>query len=344
MHLPSDEMFSEPLLLSRLNPAPLSPSAFLPVLDQQDTYENAPQLSSMCSSSRTFAENPLENNDRAAENIEQTPLQQISKLDCAVVTLLERLDVELPKEKDGTAFQQGEDVSLPLIVDDTVAKTIEYLEIVKQLTDSVVLTSCTSRSSGFDPHNMRWSSYSSSPPDHNLDKNYDSDDLNSCGETSDSASTAPKFPELETASLLLVLLVYVHLLRLHLRLFASMHEYLLQVLESGNSHLRPTSIPSMSSPPFSMQSGSLQALILIETVTNLFEKIDALLGLPKEFKISKHRAQQQGLLNVPHFSDVAWSILRRVDKEGVDDDKGGMKSLRKHMVKVKRLLRERFAP
>ncbi|KAF1993195.1 hypothetical protein P154DRAFT_583058 [Amniculicola lignicola CBS 123094] len=312
IHLPSEEAFSEVPLLSRFNPTPTSQSPFLPFLDQQDTFETAPQLSSICSSSRTFVEEPLENNDIAAEKITQTALQQIAKLDYTVVTLLERLDVELPKGKNGTAFLPGEDVSLPLIVEDTVAKTIEYLEILKQLTDSVVSTSCASRSTTSDPRNMRWSSYSRSPPDHNLDENYDSDELNSCGEISGSASTVPKVPDPDTASLLRVLLVYVHLLRLQVGLFA--------------------------------KSGSLQALILIETVTNLFEKIDVLLGLPEEFKMNKYRAQQQGLLNVPHFSDVAWSILRRVDKEGGDDGKGGIKSLRKHMVKVKRLLRERFAP
>lgn len=91
-------------------------------------------------------------------------------------------------------------------------------------------------------------------------------------------------------------------------------------------------------------SGNLQTVVFIEIVMNLFETMDILLGLPEEFRMSKRRTQQRGLLNAPEFLDLTISILQKADKMRPEHAQGGVKALRKQIQKIRRLLRERFHP
>jgi hypothetical protein len=91
-------------------------------------------------------------------------------------------------------------------------------------------------------------------------------------------------------------------------------------------------------------SGNLQTLILIEIVTSHLEKMEALLGLPIELRISRRRGERDGLFGAYGFLDLATAILGRGDDETLGRGKGGIKALRRNIARAKSLLKERIAP
>lgn len=90
------------------------------------------------------------------------------------------------------------------------------------------------------------------------------------------------------------------------------------------------------------ESGNLQTLVFIQIVTSLFESIETLLGLPREFRINRRQKEVRGLLSVPGCLDVTKLILEREDAGIGENGKGGIKALRKLITRAKQLLRERI--
>lgn len=84
--------------------------------------------------------------------------------------------------------------------------------------------------------------------------------------------------------------------------------------------------------------------MIIQLVTNMFERIENLLGLPPEFRIGTREDHPQGLLRGEGFLELAKTIIRKEDVGSPAQGKGGMRSLRKDMKKAKYLLRSRIAP
>jgi len=84
--------------------------------------------------------------------------------------------------------------------------------------------------------------------------------------------------------------------------------------------------------------------MIIQLVTNMFERIESLLGLPREFRIGTREDSHDGLLRNDGFLEFAKVIIRKEDVESPKEGKGGMRSLRKDIKKSKQLLRSRIAP
>ncbi|KAH8897380.1 hypothetical protein GQ53DRAFT_743099 [Thozetella sp. PMI_491] len=175
-------------------------------------------------------------------------------------------------------------------------------------------------------------------------------DYNSSSESSDfsDASTPsgrgvlPKAP-LDTATVLLILTCYIYLLRLHVALFNRIQRYLQDVAESDEHSIGP--IPGLGGfGSLAVESGNLQATMLIQLVTNMFEKIEALLGLPQELRIGRRPGGQEGLLINGGFLDTAAAMIRKEDIGRPEEGKGGIRSLRRDMRKARRLLRSHIAP
>lgn len=93
-----------------------------------------------------------------------------------------------------------------------------------------------------------------------------------------------------------------------------------------------------------LDSGNLQALVLIQIVTSDFEKIEVLLGLPVELRICKRRGERNGLFGAYGFLDLATAILGREDGETPGRGKGGIKTLRRSIARAKFLLKEHISP
>jgi hypothetical protein len=84
--------------------------------------------------------------------------------------------------------------------------------------------------------------------------------------------------------------------------------------------------------------------MVIQLVTNMFERIETLLGLPQEFRIGKRKDNHDGLLRDGGILEFARSILRTEEVGRPEGGRGGMRSLRKNMKKSNQLLRSRIAP
>ena len=89
--------------------------------------------------------------------------------------------------------------------------------------------------------------------------------------------------------------------------------------------------------------------MFIQMVTNTFERMEILLGLPAEFHIGMTRYSEGGtgggFLNDGGFLEVARIMLRKEHALGrPEEGQGGIKYLRKSIKKAKRLLRGRIAP
>lgn len=95
---------------------------------------------------------------------------------------------------------------------------------------------------------------------------------------------------------------------------------------------------------YGLESGNLQTIILIQVVTSLFERMESLLGLPREFRIGARKEEPRGLFVQPGFMDIAGPIMRKEDDGQLHHGQGGVKSLRKCIKKSKQLLRDSIAP
>jgi hypothetical protein len=85
--------------------------------------------------------------------------------------------------------------------------------------------------------------------------------------------------------------------------------------------------------------------MIIHMVTNTFERMESLLGLPREFRIgTRDDGGNGGLLRGDGLVEMARSMLQKEDVERPEEGKGGIKSLRRDIKKAKRLLRDRIAP
>lgn len=81
--------------------------------------------------------------------------------------------------------------------------------------------------------------------------------------------------------------------------------------------------------------------MIIQLVTNMFEKMESLLGLPREFCIGSREDSYNGLLRTEGFLEFAKSMIQ---KEDAGRPEAGMVSLRRNMRKAQQLLRSRIAP
>ena len=84
--------------------------------------------------------------------------------------------------------------------------------------------------------------------------------------------------------------------------------------------------------------------MIIQLVNNMFERIETLLGLPREFRIGTREPTHDGLFKTEGFLDIVTTILRKEEPGQPEEGKGGIKSLQRDMKKAQQLLRERIAP
>ncbi|KAI0378983.1 hypothetical protein F5Y04DRAFT_138304 [Hypomontagnella monticulosa] len=148
--------------------------------------------------------------------------------------------------------------------------------------------------------------------------------------------------KLDTTVFLLVLNSYVQILRLYIILFAHIQDFLQEIFESDHPCLSP--VPGVDFNNISLQSGNLQVAIVIQIVVNMFERIEGLLRLPREFRINRRDGDSSGLLRDIGASEITRSIIIQEEEGDLINGKGGIKLLRKYVKKTNQLLREGIAP
>ncbi|KAI0013520.1 hypothetical protein F4779DRAFT_399868 [Xylariaceae sp. FL0662B] len=155
------------------------------------------------------------------------------------------------------------------------------------------------------------------------------------------ASSEPNVAS-DVTTLLLILSCYVHVLRLYVVLFTHIHQFLQEIADSDEPTL--CAIPDLGFGNFPLQSGNLQATMFIQISTSLFERIESLLGLPHELRVTIRGGKREGLLSEEDFTEVIKAVLSRDESGRPENGKGGVKLLRKNMKKAMQLLRESIAP
>ncbi|KAK8037542.1 hypothetical protein PG991_000888 [Apiospora marii] len=165
-------------------------------------------------------------------------------------------------------------------------------------------------------------------------------------------------PNTDSATVLLIITCYVHILRLHVVLFWHVQHDLQPTSDADKSHR----VCHFGNLP--LQSGNLQVTMLIQLVASAFERMEALLGLPSDlclgtcdrydvFDDGQQQPQQQqptspylyhdsGMLGAAGLLDVAKTIIGKEDLGRPDVGKGGIRSLRWAMVETSHLLQNRL--
>ncbi|KAI1132428.1 hypothetical protein F5Y10DRAFT_208032 [Nemania abortiva] len=146
----------------------------------------------------------------------------------------------------------------------------------------------------------------------------------------------------DITTLLLVLSCYVQVLRLYVILFSHLHQFLQEIAESDDPTLCP--LPDMGFGNFMVESGNLQATLFIQIIMSLFERLESLIGLPSELRITMRVVDRGGLFVDKDFQSVVKTVLSKDEVGRPENGKGGVASLRKHMKDAVRLLRESIAP
>lgn len=299
---------------------------------------------------RTLDESLLVNNLQSPTIPNQRPLQTISRLDYELVITLNHLERETSGISTKTLFDDNRDLSFASTMDQTLTGTRDFVDALKLLVGpqpSMSPTYSNSRGNGsnYGSQRARRNSLSSIEPEYDSSNDSDTHDVHSPDGSRTSSCDQTSRPELDMPSLLSILVVYIRFLRLYLVIFRQIYENLKGLSERGNPQIQLMPVPSISN--VLIHSGNLQTVIFIEIVTNLFETMDVLLGLPEEFRMTRGRRGRQGLLDAPDFADLATSILRRAEKTMTTENGKagtGTRAFRKQVAKLRRLLRERFAP
>ncbi|KAI3394020.1 hypothetical protein diail_3284 [Diaporthe ilicicola] len=285
---------------------------------------------------------------RNGRSADDTPLRKLSRLHHELMATHSHLAEGSPGVAMKTIFEADIESLHPSAMEQILNRTTEFAAILKLLAETHLppaAASPVSQSMQITQDKRRSSASSISIYDHDSVFGSPANTITSTEQSSSSMTSLPAHEELDTSSLLLILAIYMRLLRLHSTVFAHVHQHLIGLSESDHPHLRPF-LRFSSNSSFSMpsESGNLQILILIEIVTSLFDRLDALLGLPKELRMSRRRREQKGLLSTADFSDLTSLILRKDEQRGHEDGKGGIKALRRHLAGAKQLLRECIAP
>ncbi|KAI1868755.1 hypothetical protein JX265_006734 [Neoarthrinium moseri] len=270
-----------------------------------------------------------------------TPLQQLSRVDYNLITLLSCLGKGLPQVAMDTLVSpvDASKSSTPA-VDDILNTTREFVDVLKILSGqqaspkSFPVQTRESGSNDFSSTGDR------SDDESDVASSPDSDFLTTPSPPRSTDIHSNSMPD--TASLIAVLSSYIRVIRLHLIIFAHIYDYLKEISESDDPVL--CHVPGLSFCTFPIQSGNLQTIILIQVVTSLFERVESLLGLPHELRLSTRREEPQGLFHEPGFMDIAGPIMKKEEGGEPHQGRGGIKCLRKYIKKTKQLLRNRIAP
>ncbi|TGO71785.1 hypothetical protein BELL_0530g00030 [Botrytis elliptica] len=108
-------------------------------------------------------------------------------------------------------------------------------------------------------------------------------------------------------------------------------------------------LPGLSFCSFPLQSGNLQTPILIQIITSLFEQIERLLGLPREYwiypgEIGPDGFVSGGLLSSEEMAGIVNFAFWQQESGESESRRGVLEALCKHLEGLKQLLKDSIAP
>lgn len=181
------------------------------------------------------------------------PLQQLSRVDYDLITLLTYLAKGRPHVTIDTMISpiDGAKSSTPA-VDDILNRTREFIDVLKLLSEyqspSQPAPAQTRQESWKRRPTQSSVGYASSDSDNGIGLDSPTDYVSSTIPSLPATSNLSTVPTLDSASLLAILSIYIRVLRLHLVIFAHIHDLLTGILESDDPILCP--IPGLNFSSF----------------------------------------------------------------------------------------------
>ncbi|KAI1104398.1 hypothetical protein F4804DRAFT_189901 [Jackrogersella minutella] len=273
-------------------------------------------------------------------------IERLSRINLHLATLLSHIGQGSPKVTLKTLISPFNDYSLTPIHNIT-DKTREYIDILRALSGATHQSETPSSSSdeptprSQEPEPCGNASSSGPEGESCLDLPVGSLTLASSSMifTPDNGPAA----SLDAATLLLILTSYITVTRLFLIAFAHTHNCLKEISKSDAPSL--SALPGLDFASLPLRSGNLQATVFIDIVNNLFERMESLLGVPREFRIGRRVTNHGGLLSE---EEITGALNMMLSKEELvyqpENGKGGVKALRLYVEKTKELLRDKITP
>ncbi|KAI1388370.1 uncharacterized protein F4822DRAFT_244055 [Hypoxylon trugodes] len=274
--------------------------------------------------------------------------QRLSKINLNLVTLLSRISQGPPTVTVSMLVSAADGSTNRTLapIHCVLTNTREFVDILSVLSEANQPPTASQLSNGCPPRirGPRSSNDACSPTSINENSLYLPGDSLALVDTSPlSTLDGESATDLDAPTLMLILTSYIHITRLYLIIFTHCHEFLESIARSEDAYLCP--IPGINFSDFPLQSGNLQSMMFIQIVVNLFERMESLLGIPRQFRIGTRGKDNGGLLTGDDFCGV---VRMMIDKEELvcqpELGKGGVKVLRKYIENSKRLLLESIAP
>lgn len=184
----------------------------------------------------------LRSNDKTPVDSDQTPMQQLSRVDYELITILSRVD-HIPPDVVACMVVGQKATSSPSVVDEIFNETTKYIDVLKLLGEYCPPTASNPTQEAYRGSKLGFqdglrSGYSSDSSEYDSNRSMMTDDTDSLSQSTYSISSLTSHPELDTPAVLLVLTVYMRLLRLHLIIFTHIYEFLKEVSECENPQLQ----------------------------------------------------------------------------------------------------------
>ncbi|KAI2473348.1 hypothetical protein F4781DRAFT_188887 [Annulohypoxylon bovei var. microspora] len=285
-------------------------------------------------------------NDQLGSSIPgEVHVQRLSKMNLNLATILGRIGQGSPKVTLEFLVSPCNDYSATPIHSITDG-TREFIDILRALLGATRRPTTSSSSEGPSPRSQGLESNGNGNISATSGDSFPNLQVYSLA----AASTPPMLTSanepattLDATTLLLILTSYIHVTRLFLIIFAHTYECLREISKSDKPSL--CAIPGIDFGKLPLHSGSLQAMMFIEVVNNLFERMEGLLGVPRQFRVGLRGAENDGLLS---DEEIDKTLKMMMSKEELvyqpQYGKGGAKALRMYLDMTKQLLREKITP
>ncbi|KAL9130701.1 MAG: hypothetical protein Q9217_001180 [Psora testacea] len=146
----------------------------------------------------------------------------------------------------------------------------------------------------------------------------------------------------DTPTILLVSTCHIRLIRIYCTLFSHIHLSLL--VRSSERAEMPPAFPGLQLGGFQVQSyGDLQIKILVQASMHMLDRIEKVLRLPEERGVGGRDNVNSRQSEDSMYAKLMDVVMKREESEDQGHGMGGVKSLKKDIKRVKKLLKERTA-
>jgi hypothetical protein len=133
---------------------------------------------------------------------------------------------------------------------------------------------------------------------------------------------------------------YLQLIRIYCTVFSRVRQ-LVEASPFTSSCPALLALPGLAISGFPLQSGILQATILLQAVMHLLGQIEEVLGIPVEHCVCGVDEQPDGMLSDVDSTDLFIAVLRQEERSNRASNKGSLKVFKEHIKSIRFSLNKR---